>query len=1063
MTQPLVPAASPYTASEIAAVVTRLVQSSITYPIDTLGVRRTDLTFNDFQQAAANIFILNTNAPFYVLWLGAQRLSDAITAEATICASLVSAIQALGVPVTPITDVSTLFNAQAALANLGAAAAQRGGTFTNIQSTPGFQQLMKNTQSFLKGPGQNVVQQGQIVQTPQQARAAIPGLVSQLKTAHAALIVSVNALVNGIENYNSLNLPAVVSASVLANASTLVGNDANAMNSLTPSERLAQVRQVVLDLIATNTVVSNFCSFSGPSQFIALTGTGMPYSDAAHLATPALAVATIGGGVAIVAGVSDDLNLTMDGGTPFDLTLNPSQVATLLGQLAEPFLIGNGTTPASPYGPPNPPPDNNKFQLQVGATTYTATLGTGLARTAVQVCSDINGGMPANITASPYYSPLYYSGGINIVAGTDTTWTLPVAGITDFVALGVTSSNSTVTVASGPNAGTYPITGVTSSTITVTGTFTGQLNVQVEVGATARKVQVAINDPVVDVPLETTITVLGTTTVEQACAQTLGLIVGTSSSCKLSTPDVVSAYINTITQQVTAGTQNQYDLIGVPAHSVILSTSELVFAEAESSGSQSFSGFFPFVELRYTVTSITVAGTISVGDTIALRSGNAATHGYDIVSINGHGPTGHQLAVGDVILATGSFSGSAASSIDAEFGPTITAHKYDVVNIPSGPNEGTYFVLSNGDTSIDIILQQPLPMPMTATQQPVDVTANYGAMYLTLASSNQTTQSAVRVQGTAGALFFSHIPFTQLGTTPYFQLPSIPQQLQTGDMLYTYATQYNEPSAIYVIIGVQPTVGTGVIEIQPDIPDGVSWVFTPQPPPYAALAYGVNNDYLVVQGEWQTWLAAPPQQPNWFTNFNAVLNPVLVNDSPRAVDIGNAVNYLNQLYALLQGAQATALQENPALALDIISASFTVEPVAAIDTMVTTYSAKGADLAVDTLLSGDFATFFNMTSMGSSYGGAMQMAIQAVAQNDLPVRKINRSIVQTSQVIAQTVSVDPEYPAATGVSEQLQQEQVNPPAALGSGVPSSFGTTIETPATATQQTANQPIPGTGNT
>jgi hypothetical protein len=1050
MTQP---AAAPYTSAEIQAVVQKLVLSTISYPTDTLGVRRTDLTFGDFQQAAAGICILFPNAPFYVLWLGTQRLSDAIVAEAATCASLLSAIQALGVPTIPITDVSPLFNAQAALANLGAAAAARGGTFTSITNTPGFQQLKANTTTFLTGPGQNVVQTGQIVQTPAQARASIPGLVSALKAAHAALITSVTNLVKGIDNYNSINLPAVVSSSVLANASSLVGADAAAMNALTPDQRLSMIRQVVLNLIATQTVVQTYCSFNGPSQFIPLTGTGIPYADAQHLATTAEAVATLGGGAAIIAGVSDDLNITLDGGTPFDLILNPSQVATLNGQLAEPFFIGNGTTP-TPITTQPPPPDNNKFALKVGATVFTATLTLGVARTAAQVASDIQASMPGNVTVAPYYFPLYYSGGINIVAGVNTTWTLPVVGMTDFVALGITATNSSVTVASGPNAGTYPITAVTSSTITVTGTFVAQTNFQVEIGAVNRGVQIFLNDPSFDVPLETAISIVGTDPVAALGAQTMGFVVGTSSACKLSTPDTVSAYINTLTQQTKAGTTNVYSLANVPAHTTVLAPGEVVFAEAESSGTQGFSG----TTLTYTVASITVEGSVSTGDTIALRSGNAATHGYTITTVNGAAATGHQLAVGDVIVATGSFAGSAASSIDAEFGPTITANKYDVVNIPTGVNQGQYFVQGNGATAIDVELISTLPMPFTAGQLPVGMTVNYGTMRLTLSSLNKTTQSAVTVQGTAGGLFFAPIPFTQLGTTPWFQLPSLPQQLQAGDMLYTYASQYNEPSNIYLIVKVLTGVGTGVIQLQPDIPDGVSWSFTGQPP-YAALVYGVNNDYTVVQGEWMTWLAATPQQPNFFDNFNAVLNPVLVNTSPRAVDIGNAVNFLNQLYGMLTGAQATATSQDPSLALDTISGSFTVEPVPSVSTMITTYSAKGSDLAVDTLLSGDFVTFFGLTMQGSSYAGAVQAATVAVAMNDLPVRKINRANVQQSTVISQTSSPDAEF-TANNLSEQLQGDQVDPPAGLGSGQASSFGTTIGMPATAGAQTSNTPSGGT---
>ena len=71
MTQPVNPTSptTGYSQDEINAVVQQLVLSSITVPIDTLGVRRSDLQFNQFQQTAAGLFVLYPNAPFYVMWL----------------------------------------------------------------------------------------------------------------------------------------------------------------------------------------------------------------------------------------------------------------------------------------------------------------------------------------------------------------------------------------------------------------------------------------------------------------------------------------------------------------------------------------------------------------------------------------------------------------------------------------------------------------------------------------------------------------------------------------------------------------------------------------------------------------------------------------------------------------------------------------------------------------------------------------------------------------------------------------------------------------------------------
>src|ERR1039458_5158098 len=111
MTQP---AGTGYTQDEINAVVQQLVLSSITTPIDTLGIRRTDLSFNQFQKTAAGLFVLYPNAPFYVLWLGVQRIRDQVTAEAAIIQLLLAAIKATGMTVMPVSDVSPLFAAQSA-------------------------------------------------------------------------------------------------------------------------------------------------------------------------------------------------------------------------------------------------------------------------------------------------------------------------------------------------------------------------------------------------------------------------------------------------------------------------------------------------------------------------------------------------------------------------------------------------------------------------------------------------------------------------------------------------------------------------------------------------------------------------------------------------------------------------------------------------------------------------------------------------------------------------------------------------------------------------------------
>ena len=1106
MTQPATVGTTPvtgYTQDEINAVVQQLVLSSITTPIDTLGVRRSDLSFNQFQQTAAGLFVLYPNAPYYVLYLGVQRIRDQVTAEATIITQLLAAIAATGMRVTPVTDISPLFAAQSALQNLAAAAANRTSSIGSVSTAPAYQQFSSSVSSFLSGPGQNVKSNGQIVMTPQQAKAAIPGLLNQLQTAHAAVVSSIELIVEGIDNYNSISLPSIVSTSVLQSAAALIGNSATTLNSLTPAQRLTEVRQVVLNLIASKTAVDTFGTINQASDFYTLTGTGMPYSDAQHLATPAMAVGDVTGAMGIITGVTDLLLLALDGQTTVSLTLPPSVMAELDGQGSDlSFFVGDGTHPAIAH--------NNSFKLAItnsGVTTkYTCplTLSTvgppAVARTADQLAADINAVLPAAVEAQGYYSPLKYSGRIIVThAGPTATWTLPSYGsppmyLSNLFALGVAPGD---TVYSGGNFFTILTVDPMGTFITtaVAGAPLGTVNAQI--GPLHRKLKIICVSPTTQLAAATNIQVYADDAASTGCLQMLGLVAGMNTSCAPTTPDVVAAYINANTALVNAGTYVSSLYTG-SGHGSVTNAQVLTLTEAETLGSQSFAT----TTITYTVTALTVPGQVSVGDTLVCRSGSNPGSYYTITSINGDtSALGHQLTLGDVVVGTGTVAGAAASDVDVEFGPTIVISPYDIVTV-AGPNanQGVYTVASQGATPLDVNLVTSLTSPASGSV-PSTFTATYGKRSLTLASLNTTTASEVLASGNAAGLFFSvatpieatatasatsflsttltftvgsmsgptgsasvgdslnttnassgasacytvqtingsatpedHVlangdvivangtiggpvsstakftrPFTQLGTTPWFQLPSIPNGLSSGDLMEVYPTQYNSPSVTYEI--EQVITGINVIEISPDIVDGTNWTFTPQPVPFARLRVGIVNDYTAVQALMQSWLNNAVNQPLYFTNMNGLINPLLTSDNPTVAQVGTATNAVNALWGFLQGAEATALNQSPAQAIDTILGEYSVEVVSVVDTMVTSFSNQGCDRAVDILLSGDFATFFGLTMDGASYSGAMQEAARSVAMNDLPVSKVNRPEQQNGVIQSTSVTADPEYPS----------------------------------------------------
>lgn len=1134
-----------YTPDEIQAVVEKLVLSSIRRPYDTLGVRRTDVSFTDVQEAAAGVFLLYPNAPFYVLYLGAQRLDDSITTEAAIIESLLDALEATGRNVLPVEDVSTLFNAQAALQALASAAARQAGNFTDITKAPAYVRFNDNVGRFLGGPGQNVKQAGAVVQTPQQARGVIPGLVAQLQEAHEALVARVAGIAGGIEDYNTMNLPTIVSTSVLSNAARLVGEDADKLNVLSPSDRLTLIRQTVLDVLSVKAVVQTFGSFSPPSDFYSLDGLGAPYSDGSHLAAPAVIESDAEGTYGVVQGVNDELDFILDGGTPLTVTLQPSVMAELAGLATDDrFVVGNGNQPIA-LG--SAVPNNNVLKVKVDNITYPCVLtvssaagpaaatgtgntttpgwyggggtlngttltlnvdgtfsysitfaapaniaavlaainavtnvagaqhrvnatnsvgnnlvltcvsssgtssliiigsgsanavlgftngqtavGTNNPRTADQVATDINAGLPAAVRASGYFLPLRYSGAFDIPAGVNQVWSVP-GGATNLLNLGVKIGDR-VQVLTGPNAGFYPITNVTATTITVSGTTVLELGANCEIGPVNRALRITCIDPVLQLPLETKLSIVGDTDVSRAAAAMLGLPVNVEIACTRTSMEQLAQDIRFKTQAIDAGTVVYYffELENARARSEPSDPTQVTFARVETIGDVTYAGGFA----TYTVTSVVVPGTLRTGHLMVLRDGPDPNTEVSIDTINGQAVfIGSEVAinVGDVIVGP-SAPGTNAAGVRAEFGPSVSGFKYRVLDIVDGPNAGRYTVAGPGQTSLDILLlNRALPFFQSGVDY-VSFTASYGFMLLQITSKTLTVQSRIQLAA-VGDLFLN--PMDAYGTTPWMKLPSIPRGLQGGDILELHETDYKTPSSTHTIESID--IPLKVIGLSENIPSNISWQFTPQPVPFARLRVGTMNSYGVMKAQLDLWLKRDVNRPAFFINFNRLVNPLLVNENPTAVQVGNAINELKRFYAYLLSTQAEAAGVPVAQALDSILALFTIQQVDAVDVLLRTFTEKGSDRATDLLLSGAFSTFFNLTIDGASYSGAFQEALRDVARADLPVRRFNRAEAQNSRMISQTQSPDYEYTAAS-VSESLQGEQVNPPTPFGE--PADYG------------------------
>jgi hypothetical protein len=1087
-----------YTSEEITQAVSSLVQASISRPNDTLGPKRSDVTFGDIQNAAAGVFLLYPKSPFYCIYLGSQRILQAVAAEASVVDSLLAAVQAVGRTVIPINDLTPLANATAALQALGAAFSTRTTGFSNIQAVPQYQQFSKNVTSFLRGAaGKAVKSNGQVVMTPQEARGAIPGLVSQLQAAHQNLVLSVTTLAGGEGDYNKVNLASVVAQSVITNASTLLQNHLNTLTPLQPAARLATIRQTVLDIIAAQSVVTQYGSNQGTVAVYDITGTGTPYSDSTDLAIPAVATASIAGPYNVQS-PNQYLDLYMDGAGPTPRTLvtltaiNPTlytfnanflaasipvdvlvgdyiyvktgpnagtrwtvsaigpglltvngvttaladspsitveilpapsaevvlpfaQSATILGVVAETqlasgigYLISDGTHPTRFPPSLNTPAANNLLIVKVGVTTYNCPLTIApdhvgatdsVPRTAQQVCDDINAVLAVSgFHAVPYFPLPKFQGAVTqaTLGGSSSTFTL-VGGFSSFTALNV-QVNDLINVTTGDptQQGLWRITIVTSLVLTATmvnaGAAISQVNpITIQVGAPERSIKLVAINPTAAVAGRVSLSIVNDNGVGSAGAAFLGLSPGGTARSAPQTSKVIATYINQNTTVCTASA------VFTPVRTIQGRTNQtnaflLTLSILEQTVSTSVVG----PTLNAPIAGAQTAGA-QVGDYLVERTGAHPGTVWQLTVVSDFGVT--------ATLVTG--VGATQVSVQMEIGPNVPLASYSMVRVTSGGNAGDYYV--DTQSFLDLTLVSTMPQPFdVATMQPLLMTVEVGPETVAIASKMQTTSSLVKVRGPAAAFFYlsgdAAVGVGVAGTTTFFQLPSVPQGIDVGDLLQFFSTNYALPSQFQTITAVNDKVLT----LDGPIASNVSWSFGTTLP-YARLHTGHVSEFSTFQAELLAWTKLLEQQPLYFTNLNAAINPLLANSAPTAVQVNTALTKVEALYGELTILAAETYSKPVDATIESILKGYTVIQQPQIDSLVRSYSDKGADRAIDLLLAGSFQLFFGLDPSSSSYAGAMQVAAREVAMNDLPVKKLNRTNTQTSRHMGSALEPDPEY------------------------------------------------------
>lgn len=1082
-----------FTADEVQTAVESLIRGSIRRPYDTLGTRRLDVTFNDMQEAAAGVFLLHQKAPFYILSLGALRLNELVASEAEQVEALIDAVVATGNRVFPVTDISTLSNAQVALQELEGAVDARSSGFQDITKVPAFVRYKSNLDQFLLDAGSNVKLNGEVVQTPQQARANMAGLLTTLRFTHQEVIRLAKLLSSGMSDYGTVNLPALVAKGVISRARELLSSHVDELSAQTPEQRLEDLRQVVLNLLAQKAVVKQFSSFSAPSSTLFIEGTGNVYSDATHLVTPASTSLGVGGPFNIVIG-RNIVDVFLDNGPVnfkigtdvFSLSVAMSVISSTVALftslsaifaasvVGDVIYIGSGpnertrwvvTQVVSPFqvqgtGQVQPIVDAAALLRSYQAPSVALTLASSFV-------SELKGtaNEPYDVTIGPpdtRFLVIDLDGAtavITLVSGAARTADQIAADITaqnlslNFKAEGYFNTlkfNSLMNITQlGPTA---RFTVLTSNLDGLNIKVGDQVKVKSGVNAGALLTITALDV----VPPATYVEATGVLTPELSVLVEVGTqrrvrifcpdralalslrstltVVEDDSSTSTNAmlgfyPDIFSRSRPTKTSEVVTDIRNQTTLVK-PSVSFQLDYAGLARTEPL------FVSRCVFYKLRATGTILSALGTPNFTITVNVPSADVLTSGVvvgDYIALRTGSTPGAFYQITNVtenqIVADGTVQALLDVSIDIEVGPDLGVVLY-----------GAIINIASGPNTGDhhVESQNAIPFELELQQAwPLPKLSSLEPIFFTDASLGTDTLAFTSTSTTTA----SYVKATEANAlvTPG---PTGVEEFMTTAWFQLPTVPDNltvgdllETYTVYDVPSesfevVSVDKTLKLIELDPEMDgDPSSWAFGNIEPPFAKLRAGKVIDYNGFKVKLDTWLARSTQQSAFFVDLARFINPLISNNNPTASQVNDARAKVLQLASFLTINGATALSIDTLLSLESILTNYDVLPVPSIDVLLQSLVERGADRAKDLLLEGQFGTFFALSMDGASYVGDVIDKMRSVVQNDLPVRKAQRLGAVQSTSIAQIDSPDFEYN-----SDDVEQNIVPDPPVTGESI-----------------------------
>ncbi len=416
-----------YSSDERDAAVSGLVQGTLSFPVDRLGVRDQPAPFEEVRELTNSAFLYDPDAVFYIINQAAKALGNTVQAEVTICTDLLNAVDDLAMPYKPINDVSSLSDAATSLSVMQGALERKGvigpseyGRY-NAAIGRAAEDIGRTARMTYVPRGSTQVVKD-VVRSSSEAKNEVLSLFQSLKSEHENLIERIGYILSSYDQFLSANIAGAVGQRQLSRACSEMRQLHSDLNVLTPSQRTATARRSLLQVLANRSVVRALRDrvLPGAARVSQESGAPAQYRLSPYgIGTPARVGGEISAPWAIQGSHSDRLRGNYNG-TVVDVDLvdgtlsgiSGVQQAIVYGFAEGNFAIhGDIATPydlysnVEPFNVPADPSGKGVFQVVVDGVFYECQLTAGAGRTAAQIRSDLT--TPGN-WLSPGVPPLSF-------------------------------------------------------------------------------------------------------------------------------------------------------------------------------------------------------------------------------------------------------------------------------------------------------------------------------------------------------------------------------------------------------------------------------------------------------------------------------------------------------------------------------------------------------------------------------------------------------------------------------------------------------------------------------